>query len=92
MGVGGGEDYRKWNAFAVRNKMALRAQFASICWILANYFAPFFAGMLAESREARVQSILPAFPSRFKSTWCRRCHTPAFCQSRSRRQQVLPEP
>ena len=52
----------------------------------------FFAGTRKESSEARDQSSRPA-PSNFSSkTRCSRSHTPACCQSRSRRQQDTPLP
>jgi uncharacterized paraquat-inducible protein A len=41
---------------------------------------------------ARVSSSWPAARSSASSSACSRCHTPAACQSRSRRQQVMPEP
>jgi hypothetical protein len=46
------------------------------------------ARTLIESTLARDQSIPPSQPSWSNTTWCSRCHTPARCQSRSRRQQV----
>jgi len=41
---------------------------------------------------ARLQSILFACPRRSSRAWCNRSHTPARCQSRSRRQHVMPLP
>ena len=41
---------------------------------------------------ARDQSIRSASPKRFSSVVCSRCQTPACCQSRKRRQQVIPDP
>ena len=91
--VGRGEYYRERDAVLVRNKVALRARFASIRRVLAGFFAPpLLAGTLAESKEARDQSISSAFPRRSKSTRCSPSHTPASSQSRRRRQQVEPEP
>ena len=55
-------------------------------------FAPLFAGTLALSRAARLQSMALARPRRSSRTWCRRCQMPACCQSRRRRQQLIPEP
>jgi hypothetical protein len=51
---------------------------------------PLFAGMLAESRLTLDQSILSALPNRSIRTRCNRSNTPAFRQSRRRRQQVAP--
>jgi hypothetical protein len=48
--------------------------------------------MLAESSAARDQSMRPREPRRSSSKRCSRSHTPARCQSRSLRQQVLPLP
>jgi hypothetical protein len=84
--------YRKRDPSSVDHNMALRTRFASIRWRRAGSLAPFLAGTLAESTEALVQSILPASPSLSRSSWCRRSHTPASCQSRRRRQQVIPLP
>jgi hypothetical protein len=72
--------------------MALRALFAAIRWILPGFFAPPGEGTVAASMEARFQSIRSAWPSRSNRTWWRRFQTPAFCQSRRRRQQVMPLP
>jgi hypothetical protein len=53
---------------------------------------PLFAGMLEESRLALDQSITSALPRWSSRMRCIRHHTPAFCQSRRRRQQVVPLP
>jgi hypothetical protein len=82
----------QWDALPVDHNMALRARFASIRRIRPGFFAPPGAGTLAESSEARAQSILSASPKRSRSTRCSLCHTPAFCQSLSLRQQVMPLP
>src|SRR5512133_1323220 len=47
--------------------------------------------MWLESTTAADQSIAPAALRRSSSTWCRRAHTPARCQSRNRRHAVTPE-
>src|SRR5215207_268902 len=90
--VGPARHHRQRDAPSVRNKVALRARFSLIRWILAGFLAPLFAGMLAESKEARSQSIRSASPRRSKRTLCSLSHTPASCHSRKRRQQVTPEP
>jgi hypothetical protein len=76
--------------------MALRARFRRVpsgCrWIRPGLLAPFFAGMLALSSAARLQSIWSAAPNRSRRTRWRRSQTPASCQSRNRRQQVTPLP
>jgi hypothetical protein len=50
------------------------------------------AGTEALSTQARLQSIALARPRRSSRTRCSRCQMPAACQSRSRRQHVIPEP
>ncbi len=84
--------YRKRNSLPVDHNMALRARFAFIRRIRPGCWAPFLAGTVAESTAARDQSILPVSPNLSKSTWCNLSHTPASCQSLSRRQQVMPLP
>jgi hypothetical protein len=90
--VGPARHHRQRDAPSVRNKVALRARFSLIRWILAGFLAPLFAGMEAESKEARSQSIRSASPRRSKRTLCSLSHTPASCHSRKRRQHVTPEP
>ena len=53
---------------------------------------PPFAGTSEAPTEAREQSMASASRRRFRSSCCSRRHTPAWCQSRSRRQHVIPEP
>ena len=74
------------------HKVALRARAAAIDRIRAGFLAPFCAGMEHESKAARLQSSRSASARRCRSTQCKTSHTPASCQSRSRRQQVMPEP
>ena len=90
--IRGRELHRKRDAGPVDHNMALRARFAAIRRIRPGGAAPFFARTLVLSRLARDQSIPSRSPKRSSSTRCRRCHTPARCHSRSRRQQVIPLP
>jgi len=90
--IGGRQGYGEWDSVSVGHDMALRARFAAIRWIRAGFGAPPGAGTLAESSDARDQSIWSACPSLSSSTWCILRHTPACCQSRRRRQQVIPLP
>ena len=85
-------DYCKWNSLSVHNYVALGARFTFVRRIWPCTFAPFLARTVAESTEARDQSILPASPSLSKRTWCSFCQTPARCHSPSLRQQVMPLP
>ncbi len=90
--IGGTQDYRERDTPPVRHNMALRARFSLICRIRPGLLAPLFDPTLAESKDARDQSIFSASPRRSRGTRCSLRHTPTSCQSRSRRQQVLPEP
>jgi len=80
-----------------------RPQHGASCWrtndgvafirrIRAGTFSPLLAALLAESTAARDHSILPSPPSLSNSIWWSFSHTPACCQSRSLRQQVIPLP
>lgn len=90
--VGSGASYREGYSPSTDHKMALRAWFALIRRIRTDCFAPFLARILAESKHARSQPISPASFSLLSNTWCSFPQTPACCQSRRRRQQVMPLP
>jgi hypothetical protein len=92
MDIGGRQGYGERDSVSVGHNVALRARFATIRWIRPGFSAPPGAGTLAESSDARDQSIRSACPSLSSSTWCTRRHTPASCQSRRRRQHVIPLP
>ena len=83
---------RQWQAVTVYHKMALRALFAAIRRVRSRGLPPFGAVTRAESTEARSQSMRPASSSLVSKVSCKVCQTPASCQSRRRRQQVVPEP
>ncbi len=80
------------DALGFDHKMALRARFAAIRWIRPGRFAPPGAGTLPASREARDQSSWSAWERRSSKSTCNRSQIPALCQSRRRRQQVMPLP
>ena len=82
----------KGDAVRVGEDVALGARLAPIRRIWPGLFAPLLAGTLALSSAARLQSMALARPRRSSRTWCRRSQTPARCQSRRRRQHVIPEP
>ena len=90
--VGAAYDCRQRDSFGFDHNMALRARFASIRRILPGLLPPFGAGTVNESTDARLQSSLSASDRRSSRVWCRLCHTPACCHSRSLRQQVEPDP
>ena len=82
----------------ITQEMVLRSRFATVGRVRPDVLrlgSPFFtplAGMVELSTLARLQSIRSASPSRSNSARCRLSQTPASCQSRSRRQQVIPHP
>lgn len=92
MDIGPRMPYRQGDALSVDHKMALRARFAAVCRVATGSFAPPGAGTLPASRDARDQSMCPAWESRSNNALWMASHTPAACQSRSRRQQVIPLP
>jgi hypothetical protein len=96
MPLGTAQERGEREASAVSHTMALRAGhplgLAPIRRIRADELPPLVAGILALSSAARLQSMRSASPSRSSSVWCSRSQTPAACQSRKRRQQVIPEP
>src|SRR5437870_1153359 len=95
MDVGRREPDRERDALPVDQDVALRARFAAIGRVGPDRLvrtAPLFAGTLEASRLARDQSIASAPPNRSSRTRWRRCQTPAWCHSRSRRQQLTPLP
>jgi hypothetical protein len=83
---------RQRDTTAVDHKVALRARFAPVRRVGAGFLSPPGAGTVPESSEARDQSIWSATPSRSSRVRWRSSHTPAACQSRKRRQQVIPLP
>jgi hypothetical protein len=90
--VSGAEAQGEGDAAPVDQQQLLRARLAAIRRIRAGNWAPLFAGTSRLSRHARDQSIWSASPRRSSRTRCRRSQTPAWCQSRNRRQQVTPLP
>lgn len=80
------------DALAVRDEMALAAKLSSVPGIGARVRAPRGLATLAPSMLTRLKSSLPAPRNSCKSSRCRSCHTCAACQSRRRRQQVIPLP
>ncbi len=71
-------------------EVVCRPRFPAIRGVRPGLHAPLFAAML--STLTRSQSIRSASPSRSSTTRCKRSQMPACCQSRSRRQQVTPDP
>lgn len=90
--VGRPEERGERKPAAFHKEVMLGAELAAVGGVRPRLPPPFSAGTAAASKLARDQSIRPAAPSRSSSTWCSRAHTPAACQSRSRRQQLIPLP
>jgi len=87
-----GQSDCKRDAFGVGDNMMLRTHFSSIRGIRAGFRPPKTARTEPESTNAREKSIWSARRSLLSKIWWILLQTPAFCQSRSRRQQVIPEP
>jgi hypothetical protein len=92
VGVRRAEREREGDAVRVGEDVALCPWPAPVRRVGPGLFTPLFAGMLALSNAARLQSMALARPKRSSRTWCRRSQIPACCQSRKRRQHVIPEP
>jgi hypothetical protein len=90
--VGGAEQERERDAAGVDQNVALGPRLAAVGRVRAGELAPLFAGKEALSSEQRPKSTAFARPKRSSSARWSRSKTPAACQSRSRRQQVMPEP
>jgi hypothetical protein len=96
--IGGRLEADERDALPLGHQMVLGPGLAPIRGVRADrlrrgppFFSP-FAGTVELSMLARLQSSRSAAPRRSSSTRCRPPQTPAACQSRSRRQQVIPLP
>jgi hypothetical protein len=83
---------RQWDAIGIREYVMLRAGFAAIRGIRASLRPPKTARTDVLSTTTRDQSICSASSSLCSNTRRIFSHTPASCQSRSRRQHVMPDP
>ena len=92
MTIGTGNCCCKRHSVSIGNYMVLTAVFASIRGVWACFLPPKTARTDAESTIAREKSILSASRNLLSKVWCILSQTPAFCQSWSFRQQVIPEP
>jgi len=84
--------HRKRDAIGIRYQMVLRTFFTPIRGIWACFGPPKTARTEDESTTAREKSIWSARRNLLNSARCILSHTPAFCHSCSRRQQVIPQP
>jgi len=80
------------NALGIRDQMMLGARFGSVRGIRAGLGPPKTARIESESTKAREKSIWSAPRSSSNKTRWTWLQTPASCQSRRRRQQVMPLP
>ena len=90
--IGPGQCGCKRDSFAIGDDVVFGAQFPSIRGIRTCFRPPKTARTEPESTTAREKSIWSDSRSLLSKTLCTLSHIPAFCQSRSRRQQVIPEP
>jgi hypothetical protein len=92
VGIGRRKPHGQRDAVVVNDQVVLGAALAAVRRVWSCLFAPLLARTLKLSALARDQSMAASSPSQFKSRSCSFCQTPASCQSRSRRQQVVPLP
>ena len=92
MNICAGMFNRQRRAPAINNQVTLRAVFAPICWIRACFRPPKSARTEQLSMAETDQSIASAMPNSSSKARHIFCQTPALCQSRRRRQQVMPLP
>ena len=90
--IGSGQRCRQRDAVGIGKHVMLRAGFAAIRGIRTGLRPPKTALTDVLSATARDQSICSASSSRWSNTPRIFSHTPAACQSRSRRQHVIPDP
>jgi len=92
MHVGPRHLHAQRNPLGIGEKMMFAARFAAVGRVGSRLKPPKTARTLLESTTARDQSIRWQACNRRNNSWWSFSQTPAFCQSRSRRQQVMPLP
>jgi len=92
MAIGSGQNDIERNALPLGEQMVFGTRFASVYWTWPCFFPAPTARTKEESTDARDQSNLCLACSFSKTTSNSLSHTPASCQSRKRRQQVIPLP
>jgi hypothetical protein len=90
--IGSGQLNSKRNSPCVADQMALAAQLGPISRVRSRLQPPKTARIELPSTTARDQSISPQRANQSSREKWISCQMPASCQSRSRRQQVMPEP
>ena len=92
------QDNSERRSMPIYSDVALASELATVGWTRPDRLvsAPFLLASGAatddESTEMRSQSMRRAASSLSSTAACSSCQTPASCQSRKRRQQVMPEP
>jgi hypothetical protein len=90
--VGSGQRESERDTVRIREDVAFGARLAPVGGVWPCVRAPLLAATDALSSAARLKSMAFCRPNRSSSMRWRRSHTPARCQSRNLRQQVIPEP
>ena len=90
--MGGGQRRDERNPVRVSENMMLRPGLAAIGRVRSSFFPPRSARSEALSTTARARSSWPRWRNSSSSTPWSRFQTPARCQRRRRRQQVVPDP
>lgn len=92
MPISSGQSYCQRNTVSISYQMMFRAFFTAIRGVWASFGPPKTARIEEESTMAREKSIWSAWRNLFNKVWYILSHTPAFCQLRNLRQQVIPQP
>ena len=92
MAIGCGGLCDNGNAVSIGQKMMFGTGLTTVYRARTSFFAPPTARSVALSTAQRLKSIWSAWRKWFSKTRWILSQTPAFCQSRKRRQQVMPEP
>jgi hypothetical protein len=90
--VGSGQDDIQRDTTCFRDDMVLRTRLTAIGWVRSSFFPPCAARTEELSTTAREKSSFSASRNLFSNTSWMRCQTRCSCHTRSRRQQVIPEP
>jgi hypothetical protein len=83
---------RQRDALRFGEDVVLAARTGAVSRVRSRWGPPFSARTLELSITARDPSILPAWCNSVSNAWWICFHAPASCHSRSRRQQVTPDP
>jgi len=92
MSIGSREFMSQRDAVCISNQVMLGTRFTPVCGVRAGLLPPKTALIEDESTIALEKSIWSALRNSARRIWCVLSQTPAFCQSRNRRQHVIPLP